>query len=170
MGSSHQQTVDEVAGEKYSSVIKGTVNASSDKETRTASFPATPAFKGYDPKKEFLKLVMNKKVKDPDGSDSSGLDHFGFDSEYYRHYPESPKYDDVKTGTKGRPGTAFTPNLASPQDGVNPKSITKKVTLKEKESVTPFVGEGTSVAPDAPSKRIRKDSVERIKSLADVSS
>ena len=76
----------------------------------------------------------------------------------------------MRESTKGRPGTAFTPNLASPQDGVNPKSITKKVTLKEKESVTPFVGEGTSVDPDATSKRIRKDSVERIKSLADVSS
>ena len=170
MGSSHQQTVDEVPGENYSSVLKGTVNASSEKSTRAASFPGTPSFNEYDPKKTFLKLVMNNKVKDPDGNDASGLSHYGLSSDYSRAYPESPKYEDVKTGKQGRPGTAFTPNLASPENGVDPKSISKHVKLEEKESDTPFVGPGASIDPATTAKSIRKESVQNIKNLADGSS
>ena len=161
MGSSHQQTVDEVPEETYSSAFKGKVNASSDKETRVASFPATPAFNGYDPKATFTELVMDDSVKDPEGKDAPGLSHYGFTSDYSRGYDDAPEYKEVTTGAQGLPGTAHQPNLASPEGGTEPSNINKRVVIDK------GAGPGTTLSPKVTSKAIRNGTAQGIENLAD---
>ena len=112
-GKMHQQTVDLVASENYSSVLKGTVNASSNGDRLAQGFPGSPILDGtYDPKKTFVNLVLKKKVFNPSGKPAPGTGHWGLAEEFTRDY-DAPNLLEVEGMPNGGPSGPFTPNAAS---------------------------------------------------------
>lgn len=110
-------------------------NGSSGTSIHQKAFPSSPIHSGEltaeTLKDTFVELVQSALVND-------GGHTFG---EFNRDYVDSPLLDDVETGGGGLPGSPYAPNIASPTDGINPKSIPEsgvEVTTAAKGSGDPF--------------------------------
>ncbi len=161
-GKMHHQTVDLIAPENYSSALKGTVNASSDKSRLTEGFLGSPILNGtYDPKKTFVNLVLKSKVFDPSGDKSIGLGHWGLSDDFSRDYP-APNLEDVVVVEAGGPGSPYTPNAVSSAEGGISTGTGQETVVDpaaEKSSRAPFVGHSadTASAQPATTSEIHRD-------------
>lgn len=92
-------------------------NGRSDTAIHHASFPESPFYNGEltaaNTKALFVELVQSAIVND-------GGHTFG---EYNRDYVDAPNVAEVETGGGGLPGTAYSPNIASPAVGHDPTTI-----------------------------------------------
>lgn len=77
-----------------------------------AMFPASPLYTDY--KDEQIEALGLKKLFTEDVTN----DYFGTVSRNYANN-NPPSYDDVETGGGGKPASAWSPNPASPLEGVN---------------------------------------------------
>ena len=171
-GKMHFQTVDLVAPENYSSALKGTVGAASSKDRLIKGFPASPILdETYDPKQVFVDLVLSSDVNDPVGNDvkpSTATGHWGLSSDYKRDYP-APNLLDVKGSDSGGPGSPFTPNAVSSEEGgistgTGQSSVVDPA--KEKVSRAPYVGndaDSKTAQPSATSKQHRDTTLNMFK-------
>jgi hypothetical protein len=110
-------------------------NGSSGTTIHQKAFPASPIHSGEltaeSLKAKYIELVQGPVVND-------GGHTFG---EIGRDYGDAPNLDDVEVGGGGLPGSPYAPNIASPSDGVNPRSIPEsgvEVTAAAKGSGDPF--------------------------------
>lgn len=173
-GKMHFQTVDIIAPENYSSVLKGTVNASSNINRLQKSFPASPILsQEYDPKQTFIDLVLAPDVSDPDGDPTHGLGHWGISADYKRDYFidgvssefSAPNLLKVKPFALGGPASPFTPNAASPDGDISlgTGQINIVDPAAEKTSRAPFVGndaDSSAAQPSTTSELHRKTTLE----------
>jgi hypothetical protein len=161
-GKMHHQTVDLVAPENYSSALKGKVGAFSSTDRLTIGFPASPILKKkYDPKSIFVDLVLDSSVNDDPETESIALGHWGLDSSYKRDYfiedggdsVSAPFVSDVEASANGGPGSPYTPNLVSSNEGgigMGTGQATVVDATSSKTSRAPFVGSSADTNASQP--------------------
>ena len=110
----------------------------SDSANLQKVFPASPINNG-ELNDEII--IANAKVQLIDGAVDDGGHIFG---SFDRDYADSPDLTQVETGGGGLPGTPFSPNVASPAEGMNPESIPESgvdATVNAQGAGSPFPGD-----------------------------
>lgn len=113
-------------------------NGSSDTSIHQACFPASPIFKN-ELTDQTVKEIFVREVQE--GQYNDGGHTFG---EINRDYADAPNMGEVETGGGGLPATAYSPNIASPEQGHDPTSIPEagvEATIEAQGQGSPFPGD-----------------------------
>lgn len=133
-------------------------NGKADTKDMQNLYPGSPIHAG-----ELTDEVVREQGNDllVGGEVNDGGHTFG---EFDRDYGDAPDFADVETGGGGLPASAYTPNIAAPPEGMNPKDIPESGVEASKAAQgggDPFPGDALA----SPSKTSKNVSAQKIGSL-----
>lgn len=119
------------------------------------AFPKTPYLDGYD-ERDVKSAFFSPKEQKGTGMETTINDGGYAFGEIPRYYKDAPNLDEVQVGGAGKPASPYGPNIASPAEGHNPRTIPDAGVDATNAAVSPsegaYIGNG-KVSPSTTTQR-----------------